>query len=116
MPTAALLGCGNNNTAQSLAQQFFRIRKYKSCTQHMQTCIVCSTTAWGAIMNKRHSCTLLEKTKELLIARGDYLDIYVGTGLGPNWLSLLANGKIKDPSVNKVQCLYEYLTNTQLTF
>jgi hypothetical protein len=34
----------------------------------------------------------------------------MSTGLKPNWLSKLAQGRLPDPSVNKVQKLYEHLT------
>lgn len=66
-------------------------------------------------MKKYAEGSLLKQTRKLLEAqRGRYLDIYEATRLPPNWLSLLAHGKIKDPSVNKVQCLYEHLTNKKL--
>lgn len=59
--------------------------------------------------------TLLIRTKELLATSGKtYLDIHSETGLTPHWLSFLANGKIANPSVNKVQRLYECLRGTKL--
>lgn len=59
--------------------------------------------------------SLLEKTRTLLNTTDQtYLSIYGATGLTPNWLSMLGSGKIPDPSVNKVQKLYEHLTETEL--
>ena len=60
--------------------------------------------------------TLLDKTRAMLAtAEQSYLDIYKATGLSPNWLSFVATGKIKDPSVNKVQKLYEHLRGSALS-
>lgn len=57
------------------------------------------------------SGTLLQRTRALLQrTEQTYLDIYNATGLNPNWLSALNTGNIADPSVNKVQKLYEHLT------
>lgn len=60
--------------------------------------------------------TLFQKARQLLIARQgiSYLAVYVDTGLDPSWLSQFASGKLKDPGVNKVQKLYEYLTGKRL--
>jgi len=59
--------------------------------------------------------TLLARTREhLLNSELSYLTIYKATGLTPNWLSLLAQGKLPNPSVNKVQQLFEHLTGTKL--
>lgn len=60
--------------------------------------------------------SLLTKTKELLSDHeGTYFDIYDKTGIQPTWLSALATGRIKNPSVNKVQRLYEHLRGQPLT-
>ncbi len=60
-------------------------------------------------------CSLLTKTRNRLICSDkSYLQIYRDTGLTPNWLSMLAQGKIEDPGVNKVQKLHEYLTGRAL--
>lgn len=67
-------------------------------------------------MNTKEQPSLLEKTRELL--RGcekSYLEIYAATGLSPNWLTGVATGKIADPSVNRIQALYEYLQGKALT-
>lgn len=62
------------------------------------------------------ACTLLRKTRKLLNeTQASYLDIYTKTGLTPNWLTGVATGNIRDPSVNRIQKLYEYLTASQLT-
>lgn len=56
-------------------------------------------------------CSLLAHTRQLLRSSPrTYLEIYLATGLSPNWLSLVANDKITDPSVNSVQKLYEFLS------
>jgi hypothetical protein len=59
--------------------------------------------------------TLLERTRALLAQTDQtYVEIYTATQLDPNWLSALLRGKIADPSVNKVQRLYEHLTQRKL--
>lgn len=60
--------------------------------------------------------TLLQKTRELLRECPlSYLDIYKATDLNPNWLTGIASGRIVDPSVNRVQALYEFLKGETLT-
>jgi hypothetical protein len=62
------------------------------------------------------SRTLLDKTVQLLQASQEsYFKIYDNTGLHPNWLSSIATGKNRDPSVNRIEKLYQYLTGTKLT-
>lgn len=65
--------------------------------------------------NEPEEGTLLAKTRDRLV-RSDksYLQIFRDTGLTPNWLSMLAQGKIAEPSVNKIQKLNEYLTGRPL--
>jgi hypothetical protein len=59
--------------------------------------------------------SLLSRTVELLKgAQQSYFDIYDATGFHPNWLSGIANGRIRDPSVNRIQALYEFLTGDAL--
>jgi len=59
--------------------------------------------------------SLLMRTRNLLQeASLSYLDIYKATGLPPSWLSGIATAKVRDPSVNKVQRLYEFLSGTAL--
>lgn len=57
-----------------------------------------------------HSKTfeLLKKSKETLI------NIHSDTGISYYWLLKFKTGAVRDPSVNRVQKLYEYLTNTKL--
>lgn len=58
--------------------------------------------------------SLLLRTRALLTERNDFLDVYKHTGISPSWLWRLATGRIRNPSVNRVQNLYEYLTATKL--
>lgn len=62
---------------------------------------------------------LCEKTKQLLNNRPRKLilmNISFETGLKVPWLKKFANGEIDDPSVNRIQILYEFLTNSTLKF
>jgi predicted transcriptional regulator len=60
-------------------------------------------------------CSLLRSVRKMLAARSQsYLDIYSATGLHPSWVEKIKRGRVKDPSVNRVQRLYEYLTQQQL--
>lgn len=64
---------------------------------------------------KTQEGTLLARTRaELKSCEQSYLTIYKATGLNPNWLSLLARGELPNPSVNKVQTLFEHLTGNKL--
>lgn len=61
------------------------------------------------------SGTLLQHTQRLLKdSEQTYSKIFVATGLEPNWLSGIASGRIKDPSVNRIQKLYEHLSGCKL--
>lgn len=55
----------------------------------------------------------MAKTRVLLKAAG-LLKVYTDTGLPFYWLRKVASGEIKNPSVNRVQYLYEHLTRTTL--
>ncbi len=59
---------------------------------------------------------LLDKTKQLLKQKSsDEIMIMVNElGLTYDWLIKLRSDKIKDPSVNKVQAVYEHLTGKPL--
>ena len=59
--------------------------------------------------------TLMTKTRELLNS-GKYSigDIYVATRIPWTWLEFFAKGKFKDPSVNRIQILYEFLSGHPL--
>jgi hypothetical protein len=55
---------------------------------------------------------LLDDTKRLLEAREDTFKVLAAeTGLGFEWLSKLSQGRIPNPGVRKVQCLYDYLSS-----
>jgi hypothetical protein len=41
-------------------------------------------------------------------------DVANGCGLSPAWLSAFVRGEIASPSVDKVQCVWEYLTGRAL--
>jgi hypothetical protein len=59
--------------------------------------------------------SLLDKTRQLLKeSNSSYNTIFLATGLKPHWLTFVATGKLKDPSVNKIQKLYEHLTGQKL--
>lgn len=60
--------------------------------------------------------TLLEKTVALLDADPrSSLEIHHASGLSFYWLRAMREGRARDPSVNRVQALYEFLTGTKLT-
>lgn len=64
---------------------------------------------------KRSSISLMNKTRELLKANDKSLpEVYRETGISFYWLRKFRNGEIKDPSVNRIQNLYEYLTGEPL--
>ena len=57
---------------------------------------------------------LYKSTVEMLIAsRGKFRTIAEETGLDYFWLSSVAQGRIEDPGVRKMQRLYDYLTAQQ---
>lgn len=59
--------------------------------------------------------TLLQAVRNMLNStRKTHLDIYRETGLKPWWIQQVANGKCRNPSVNKIQSLYENLTGKPL--
>jgi hypothetical protein len=61
--------------------------------------------------------TLYNKTLELIQNRSVKLklvQIAKDTGLSESWLQAFSYGDIPDPSVNKIQKLYEYLTKNPL--
>jgi len=57
--------------------------------------------------------TLLTKTRRLLKG-ADIAEVAAETGLSFYWLNKIAKGEIKDPSVNKVQRVYEKLSRKKL--
>ena len=61
--------------------------------------------------------TLYEKTLNLFKNRPVWQThklIENETGIGRAWLKKFSYGEIENPSVNKIQTLYEYLTDTKL--
>jgi len=58
---------------------------------------------------------LMRRTRELLNAsEKGLLDIFTETGLPFYWLRKFKNGEFVNPSVNRVQYLYEYLSGKPL--
>lgn len=65
--------------------------------------------------DKPHS--LLLKTKELLTNDNRTLiEIHRQSGIPFYWLQKFSSKNFENPSVNRVQYLYEFLTNTKLAF
>jgi len=57
----------------------------------------------------------MRRTRELLVATNTpYIEICKITNISPHWLSLFANDQIPDPSVNRVEVLYNYLNGAPL--
>lgn len=55
--------------------------------------------------------SLLERTKLLLLKdKGSWPTTAAETGLDREWMSKLAQGKIDDPGVNKIERLFNYLS------
>lgn len=60
--------------------------------------------------------SLMTRTRELLkTSEQGFLEIYSETGLPFYWLRKFSNGEFRNPSVNRVQFLYEHLTGKPLT-
>lgn len=57
--------------------------------------------------------SLMERTKELLRGR-DLLVVYKETDISYYWLRKFLDGKVLNPSVNRVQHLYEYLSGEKI--
>lgn len=57
--------------------------------------------------------TLMLETQRLLKDQ-DLLTVYTETGISFYWLRKFAAGEFKNPSVNRVQRLYEYLKSEPL--
>lgn len=57
--------------------------------------------------------TLMTETQKLLKDQ-DLLEVYANTGISFYWLRKFASGEFKNPSVNRVQCLYEFLKGQPL--
>lgn len=64
---------------------------------------------------KHPESVLMRRTRDLLKATTKtQLDIFGDTGISPNWLTLFGTGRIPDPSVNRVEVLYNYLNGRPL--
>lgn len=64
---------------------------------------------------KDEALSLLVRTRELIRASDTpLLTIYKESGISFYWLKKFRDNEIKDPSVNRVQKLYEYLTGKEL--
>lgn len=61
------------------------------------------------------SASLMEITRQMLKDSQKSLpEIYKESGIPFYWLRKFASGEIKNPSVNRVQRLYEYLSGKSL--
>jgi hypothetical protein len=64
------------------------------------------------------SGSLMARTQDLLVNRPrtlTFVQIQADCpALGIRWLQAFANGKIAEPSVNKVEMLYEYLSGEKI--
>lgn len=59
--------------------------------------------------------TLLDRTLKLLEEdTRPLMDLSLATGISIYWLQKMKAGAIPDPSVNRTQHLYEYLSETKL--
>lgn len=63
-----------------------------------------------------HEGTLMTATKQLIKNRGEVtlLKIYDDLGIPPGWVQKLMDGTFRNPSVNRIQALYEYLSGKKL--
>jgi len=59
---------------------------------------------------------LLKKTRDKLkrLNANGYIEVSFHTGIPETWLKRVAHGNIKDPSVNRIQKVFEYLTKKKL--
>ena len=57
--------------------------------------------------------SLMVKTIDLLKDR-DLFAVYAETKISPYWLRKFATGEFKNPSVNRVQFLFEHLSGTTI--
>lgn len=67
-------------------------------------------------VNPDREGTLMAETKRLIKVRGDItlLQIYDDLAIPPGWVQKFTAGSFKNPSVNRVQALYEYLSGKPL--
>lgn len=63
----------------------------------------------------KESLSLMTKTRSLLESDPrSLLDLHKESGLSYYWLRKFKSNVLEDPSVNKVQALYEFLTGNDL--
>lgn len=64
---------------------------------------------------KHEEGVLMKKTRELLRATEQpFADIFKATDIPENWLWRFSDGRIPDPGVNRIECLYTHLTGRPL--
>lgn len=65
--------------------------------------------------DEKKDYSLVEETTKLINeCKMDDLELFVITGIHPAWLMKFRKGGFKNPSVNRVQYLYEFFTGKQL--
>lgn len=57
--------------------------------------------------------TLMQRTRALL-KQADVVEVHIATRLPFYWLRNFQAGANNNPSVNRVQCLYEHLTGKEM--
>lgn len=61
------------------------------------------------------SCSLLEATRALMQDDSEFvMDVFRETGIPFFWLRGFAKGQYKNPGINRIQYLYEYLSGKKL--
>lgn len=64
-------------------------------------------------MGRENPGSLMQRTIQLLAGK-DLVKVASDTGLNYHWLVKVARGRVKDPSVNSIQALYEHLSGIEL--
>jgi hypothetical protein len=67
--------------------------------------------------NTMSSVCIVERSQELVRNRPRPITFRVieeGTGISPRWLTDFTNGRITEPSAQRIQKLYEFLTGQPL--
>jgi hypothetical protein len=69
----------------------------------------------GLVREEEKEGSLLAKVRAMLVdCEETNLELFKATGLPPGWLDTVKRGVTKDPSVNRIQKLYEYLSKKNL--
>jgi hypothetical protein len=63
------------------------------------------------MLRRMGKMTLLDSTLDMLREHKRYRQIAEDTGLGYEWLTKLAQGRIPDPGVKRIETLHAYLAN-----